>query len=99
MWKRDTYHNCAHELQQASDSFREAIARGDAPDSQGTSLELEQSSKDGVNLLKIPSIPLRVCIQINVKISRYENEQNWSHETLTASPSSHLWPAEDRPNP
>jgi hypothetical protein len=59
MWKRDAYHNCAHELQQASDSFREAIARGDAPDSQGTTLELEQSSKDGVNLLKILALSVR----------------------------------------
>lgn len=59
MWKRGTYHDCASELQQASDRFREAISGSRVHDSQENRQELEGSSKDGVDLLKILAMSVR----------------------------------------
>ena len=59
MWQRDTYHNCAAELEQASDRFRKAFL-GVAPlDPNERSQELERSSIDGVNILKILALSVR----------------------------------------
>jgi hypothetical protein len=59
MWQRRTYHDCASELEQASDRFREAIVRRQAVDSQENMRELESSSKDGTDLLKIIALSVR----------------------------------------
>lgn len=59
MWQRDTYHDCASELEQASDRFREAIVCRQAVDSQENTRELVSSSKDGADLLKILALSVR----------------------------------------
>jgi len=59
MWQRRTYHDCASELEQASDRFREAIVRRQTVDSQENTLELVSSSKDGADLLKILALSVR----------------------------------------
>ena len=59
MWQRSTYHDCASELEQASDRFREAIVRRQAGDSEENTRELTRSSKDGADLLKILALSVR----------------------------------------
>ena len=59
MWKRLTYHMCAAELQQASERFRDAFVGGQSLDPQERLQELERTSKDGIDILKILALSVR----------------------------------------
>jgi hypothetical protein len=59
MWQRGTYYDCASELEQASDRFREAVDRRKVVGSRESASELASSSKDGFDLLKILALSVR----------------------------------------
>jgi hypothetical protein len=56
MWKRRTFHDCAHELQQVSDRFRAAANGQFGANSKAI---MHQTSVDGVEILRILSLSIR----------------------------------------
>lgn len=56
-WERRTFHECAAELKQTSDTFRRAYL---SPEStRGRAIDLRRSSIDGVELLRILALAVR----------------------------------------
>jgi hypothetical protein len=52
MWQRRTFHECVRELEQRSEQFRAAHAKGDHS-------EMQTASMDGVELLRILALAVR----------------------------------------